>query len=85
MQDQLKEAQRQIEEQAANNLRRDAELAAREAEHARSVAEQEDKLKHLSMVEKYLRQTDPQFLDFVATQSPELTPEPLPTSTPHAS
>lgn len=85
MQDQLKEAQRQIEEQAANNIRRDAELPAREAEHARSVAEQEDKLKHLSMVEKYLRQTDPRFLDFVATQSPEPTTEPLPTSTPHAS
>ncbi|KAG7636059.1 Transposon En/Spm-like [Arabidopsis thaliana x Arabidopsis arenosa] len=65
----LEEAQRQIEEQAAYNEKRDAEIAAREAESARVTAEQKDKLKHLSLVEKYLCQTDPQFLDFIATHS----------------
>lgn len=69
LEERLQEAQRQIEEQAAYNEKRDAEIAAREAETARVTAEQKDKLEHLSLVEKYLRQTDPQFLDFIATHS----------------
>ncbi|CAE6200633.1 unnamed protein product [Arabidopsis arenosa] len=58
LQEQLKEAQRKIEDQAA-----------REAEQSRAVAEQKDRLEQLSLVEKYLRQTDPHFLDFMASQS----------------
>lgn len=69
LEERLQEAQRQIEEQAAYNEKRDAEIAAWEAETARVTAEQKDKLEHLSLVEKYLRQTDPQFLDFIATHS----------------
>jgi len=69
LEERLQEAQRQIEEQAAYNEKRDAEIAAREAETARVTAEQKDKLEHLSLVEKYLRQTDSQFLDFIATHS----------------
>ncbi|CAE5962660.1 unnamed protein product [Arabidopsis arenosa] len=58
LQVQLKEAQRKIEEQAA-----------REAEQSQAVAEQKDRLEQLSLVEKYLRETDPHFLDFMASQS----------------
>lgn len=63
----LKEAQSKIEEQAAYNQRRDAEVVAREEEHNRAVAEQKDNLEYLSLVEKYLPQTDPAFLDFMET------------------
>ncbi|CAE5974181.1 unnamed protein product [Arabidopsis arenosa] len=78
LQEQLKEAQRKIEEQAAYNERRDSEDAARKAEQTRAAAEQKDKLKHLSLLEKYLRQTDPHFLDFMATHSaPQDTTNPL--------
>jgi len=77
LEERLKEAQRKIEEQAAYNEKRDSEIAAREAETARITAEQKDKLEHLSLVEKYLRQTDPQFLDFMASKS-STTTESLP-------
>ncbi|KAG7599210.1 hem peroxidase superfamily [Arabidopsis suecica] len=77
MQEQLKEAQRKIEEQAAENAIRDAAVAAREKEHSRTVAEQKDKLEHLSLVEKYLRQTDPAFLDFIQSHSAPATTEPV--------
>ncbi|KAG7610615.1 F-box-like domain superfamily [Arabidopsis suecica] len=77
LEERLKEAQRKIEEQAAYNEKRDSEIAAREAETARITVEQKDKLEHLSLVEKYLRQIDPQFLDFMASQS-STTTEPLP-------
>jgi len=66
LQEQLKEAQQKIEEQAAHHARR-------EAEQVRAVAEQKDKLDHLALVEKYLRQTDPDFLTFMATHSSEAT------------
>jgi len=66
LQEQPKEAQQKIEEQAAHNARR-------EAEQARAVAERKDKLEHLALVEKYLRQTDPAFLNFMATHSSEAT------------
>ena len=66
LQEQLKEAQQKIEKQAAHNARR-------EAEQARAVAERKDKLEHLALVEKYLRQTDPVFLNFMATHSSEAT------------
>ncbi|KAG7583620.1 putative transposase Ptta/En/Spm plant [Arabidopsis suecica] len=72
LQEQLKEAQRKIEDQAA-----------REAEQSRAVAEQKDRLEQLSLVEKYLRQTDPHFLDFMASQSAkEPTSDPLSTTLP---
>ena len=59
LEEQVKEAQRKIEEQVAYSQRRDA---AREAE-------QKCRLEHLSLVEKYLVQTDPHFLEFMASQS----------------
>ncbi|KAG7599381.1 putative transposase Ptta/En/Spm plant [Arabidopsis suecica] len=75
---QLKDAHRKTEEQAANNERREFEVATREAEQAPIAAEQKDKLEHLSLVEKYLRQSDPHFLDFMASQSSSAeTTEPL--------
>ncbi|XP_010513333.1 PREDICTED: uncharacterized protein LOC104789310 [Camelina sativa] len=89
LQEQMRETQRQIEEQAAYNSRRDAEVAARDAElaarealHFQAVAEQKDKLEHLSLVEKYLRKTDPAFIEFMKTQSAEATTEPLSTTLP---
>ncbi|XP_019101294.1 PREDICTED: uncharacterized protein LOC109133068 [Camelina sativa] len=89
LQEQMRETQRQIEEQAAYNSRRDAEVAARDAElaarealHFQAVAEQKDKLEHLSLVEKYLRNTDPAFIEFMKTQSAEATTEPLSTTLP---
>ena len=59
LEEQVKEAQRKIEEQVAYSQRRDA---AREAE-------QKCRLEHLSLVEKYLVQTDPHFLEFMPSQS----------------
>lgn len=79
LQEQLQEAHKKIEEQAAYNQKRDSEVAAREAEQSRIMAEQKDKLHHLSLVEKYMRQTDPAYLDFVATQSAQARTEPLST------
>ena len=73
LEERLQEAQRKIEEQAAYNEKRDAEIAARKAESSRVTAEQKDKLEQLSLVEKYLRQTDPQFLDFMASHSTTTT------------
>ena len=70
LQVQLKEAQQKIEEQAAHN-------AKREEEQTKAVAEQKDKLAHLSLVEKYLRQSDPAFLHFIESYSPESTIEPI--------
>ena len=67
---QLKEAQQKLEEQAAHN-------AKREEEQTKAVAEQKDKLAHLSLVEKYLRQTDLAFLHFIDSHSPESTTEPI--------
>ncbi|CAE5963085.1 unnamed protein product [Arabidopsis arenosa] len=55
LQEQLKEAQQKIEEQAARE------------------AQQKDKLDNFSMVEKYLRQTDPQFLNWIANHSAQET------------
>ncbi|KAL1217224.1 putative transposase-like protein [Cardamine amara subsp. amara] len=69
LQEQLKEAQRKIEEQAAYNERREAEYSRAVAEHARAAAEQNNKIENLSLMEKYLKQTDPRYIDFVATQS----------------
>ncbi|KAG7559466.1 putative transposase Ptta/En/Spm plant [Arabidopsis thaliana x Arabidopsis arenosa] len=71
IQEQLKEAQKKIEEQAAENTRREKE--------------QKEKLEHLSLVEKYLRQTDPAFLDFMKTHSAAETTEPLSTGLPPTS
>jgi len=82
LEERLQEAQRKIEEQAAYNEKRDAEIAAREAESSRVTAEQKDKLEQLSLVEKYLRQTDPQFLDFMASHSTTTT-ERLPSPPPN--
>ncbi|CAE5962859.1 unnamed protein product [Arabidopsis arenosa] len=71
IQEQLKEAQKKIEEQPAENTRREKE--------------QKEKLEHLSLVEKYLRQTDPAFLDFMKTHSAAETTEPLSTGLPPTS
>ncbi|XP_020866785.1 uncharacterized protein LOC110224654 [Arabidopsis lyrata subsp. lyrata] len=83
LEEQLKDAHRKIEEQVAYNERRESEVASREAEQARVAAEQKDKLEHLSLVEKYLRQTDPQFLHFMATHSSSAgTTDPIPQQDP---
>ncbi|CAE6011529.1 unnamed protein product [Arabidopsis arenosa] len=69
------------------------ENAAREAEHSRAVANQKDKVEHLSLVEKYMRATYLAFLDFMETHSTSATTKPVsnglratfPTTTPAAS
>ena len=82
MQEQLKKAQQKIEERAAQNAKRVAAVPAREEEHSRAVAGQKNKLEHLSLVEKYLRATDPAFLNFMAEHSTSTTTEPLSTDLP---
>ncbi|CAL9224032.1 unnamed protein product, partial [Arabidopsis halleri] len=42
-------------------------------EQAAREAQQKDKLDNFSMVEKYLRQTDPQFLNWIANHSAQET------------
>lgn len=64
---------------------RDEEVAAREAEHSRTVSEQKGRLEHLSLVEEYMRQTDPAFFDFIATHSSNATTMPHPTDLPATS
>ncbi|XP_019098282.1 PREDICTED: uncharacterized protein LOC109131591 [Camelina sativa] len=91
MQEQLKEAQRKIEEQAANMLRRDAEMLKRDAQIAQQseiIAGQKEKIDELDLVGKFLRQCDPRFKEFLTAHSAKetTTTEPLqeedPTSTP---
>ncbi|XP_019093303.1 PREDICTED: uncharacterized protein LOC109129495 [Camelina sativa] len=67
LQEQLKEAQRQIEIQATLN----AEAAAREKETALLVAEQKNEIKELSLMAKFMRDTNPAYLEFIASQSAE--------------
>ncbi|KAG7527940.1 putative transposase Ptta/En/Spm plant [Arabidopsis suecica] len=78
LQSQLEDANRKIEEQAALQ-------AAREAEALRVAASQAAEIKHLSMVKKYLSETDPNFLAFLNSQSTpaaddhsEVQPNPTP-------
>ncbi|KAG7567911.1 putative transposase Ptta/En/Spm plant [Arabidopsis thaliana x Arabidopsis arenosa] len=59
--------------QLTDNERRDAENAAREAEHSRAVANQKHKDEHLFLVEKYMRATYLAFLDFMETHSTSAT------------
>ncbi|XP_024006596.1 uncharacterized protein LOC112083097 [Eutrema salsugineum] len=66
LQEQLQQAQHQIELQAAENARR-------EAEFAKASAAQEAKIEKLTMVERYLTQTDPRFNGFLASQTPPST------------
>ena len=75
LEEQVKEAQRKIEEQVAYSQRRDA---AREAE-------QKCRLEQLSLVEKYLLQTDPHFPEFMASQSSRETTTDPNTPSPSAS
>ncbi|XP_024009952.1 uncharacterized protein LOC112085154 [Eutrema salsugineum] len=60
--EQLQQSQREIEVQAAENARREAEFLATQAA-------QQAKIDQLTLVERYLTQTDPKFADFLATQS----------------
>ena len=66
LQEQLLEAQRKIEEQVSYNQRR-------EAENSRAADEQKKKLEHLSLVEKFLRENDPRFLNFLESHSAKET------------
>ncbi|OAO89398.1 hypothetical protein AXX17_ATUG01070 [Arabidopsis thaliana] len=68
MQEQLKEAHRKIEEEAQYNAQREAELS-------KEAAKQKGRLEHLSLVEKYLRQTDPAFQNFMESRSTSTTTE----------
>ncbi|XP_024014026.1 uncharacterized protein LOC112088103 [Eutrema salsugineum] len=52
LEEKLQEAHRKLEEQAAENSKREAE--------------QQDKLDKLSMVKRYLTETDPKFMEFLA-------------------
>lgn len=83
LEEQLKEAQRMIEEQAAQLRRHDAETAVREAEQSKVIAAQKDKIDHFSIVEEFLRECDPRFENFVArkqtTTEPLLQDDPTPT------
>jgi len=80
LQKQLLEAQRKIEEQVSYSQKRDTEVALREAEISRVAAEHKKKIEHLSLVEKFLRETDPWFLNFLETQSADATTNPLSSS-----
>ncbi|KAG7656520.1 Ribonuclease H-like superfamily [Arabidopsis suecica] len=73
LQEQLLEAQRKIEEQVSYNHRRESKIALREAENSRTADEQKKKLEHLSLVEKFLRENDPRFLNFLESHSAKET------------
>ena len=78
LQEQLLEAQRKIEEQVSYNQRRESEIALRENENSRAADEQKKKLEHLSLVEKFLRENDPRFLNFLESHSAkETTTDPI--------
>ncbi|XP_019093688.1 PREDICTED: uncharacterized protein LOC104750221 [Camelina sativa] len=76
LQEQLKEAQCQIEVQATLN----AEAAAREKETHLLVAKQKSEIKELTLMAKFMRHTNPAFLEFIASQSAE--EDNLPSTTP---
>ncbi|XP_023644486.1 uncharacterized protein LOC111832407 [Capsella rubella] len=59
---QLEEATRKMEEQAAIQ-------AEREAEASRVLVEQQAEIKHSKLVKKYLSKTDPNFLAFINSES----------------
>ncbi|XP_010468511.1 PREDICTED: uncharacterized protein LOC104748594 [Camelina sativa] len=73
LQEQMKEAQRIIEEQVAYATKRDAEFAAREAEHSKVVAEQQKKIDRL---EKFMQKLDPAFLEFHESESSDAPIDP---------
>ena len=85
LEEQVKEAQRKIEEHVAYSQRRDAVLAVRETQVAAREAEQKCRLEQLSLVEKYLLQTDPHFPEFMASQSSRETTTDPNTPSPSAS
>ncbi|XP_024009380.1 uncharacterized protein LOC112084471 [Eutrema salsugineum] len=62
VQEQFSPAQRLIEEQAAENARCEAELT-------KVSAAQQAKIDQLTLLERYLRETYPRFLDFMAANS----------------
>ncbi|XP_024009348.1 uncharacterized protein LOC112084450 [Eutrema salsugineum] len=71
LQEQLEEAQRKIEEQAAENARQKSDLT-------RVSAEQQAKIDKLSLVDRYLAATDPGFLDFLAANNTYEEPDAAP-------
>ena len=78
LQEQLLEAQRKIEEQASYNQRREYEIALREAEKSVVADEKKKKIEHLSLLEKFLRETDLWFLNFLESHSAkETTTDPI--------
>ncbi|XP_010431325.1 PREDICTED: uncharacterized protein LOC104715631 [Camelina sativa] len=77
LQEQLKEAQRQIEVQAEIQAALRAEAAAREKETALLVAEQKQEL---TMMAKFMRHTNPAYLEFITSQTAE--EDNLPSTTP---
>ncbi|XP_019096746.1 PREDICTED: uncharacterized protein LOC104767947 isoform X2 [Camelina sativa] len=84
LQEQLKEAHSQIEVHAEIQATLNAEAAAREKETALLVAEQKQEIKELTMMEKFMRHTNPAYLEFIASQSAEEDTEEdnLPSTTP---
>ncbi|XP_024009792.1 uncharacterized protein LOC112085100 [Eutrema salsugineum] len=74
LQDQLQQAQQKIEEQVAENARREAELT-------KVVAAQQAKIEQLTLLERYLSETDPRFLDFKAANSVPTSSPPTPAPT----
>jgi len=82
LQSHLEEANRKIEEQATLQAHREAEALRVKAEQPkikRVANEQQEEIKHLRMVKKYLTKTDPRFLVFLesagATASEDQTEE----------
>ncbi|XP_010496614.1 PREDICTED: uncharacterized protein LOC104773667 [Camelina sativa] len=69
LQEQLKETQSQIEVQAEIQATLNAEAAAREKMTALLVAEQKHEIKELTMMAKFIRHTNPAYLEFIASQS----------------
>jgi len=68
LQSQLEEANCKIEEQATLQAHREAEALRVKAEQAdikRVANEQQEEIKHLRMVKKYLTERDPKFLAFL--------------------
>lgn len=76
LQQQLEEAQRQIQAQSTHNSRLEERLEAEQAQRLllkerldTQQSQHASSKKHFTMIEQYLRKTDPAFLDFCEEQS----------------
>ncbi|KAL0715622.1 hypothetical protein Bca4012_064944 [Brassica carinata] len=77
MQQQLQEAQRQLQEQAvliAKGEEERSQMAKAEEERSQVIATQQLELNELRLVNKYMKATDPKYLAFLASETTTADP-----------